>query len=50
MQLYNCIIVEDEPLAARILIDYIEQLHSLELKAHFKNALLAAEFLQKKSD
>jgi DNA-binding LytR/AlgR family response regulator len=43
----TCIILEDEPLAARILTDYIEQLGSLELKAHFKNALLATEFLHK---
>ncbi|WP_290790419.1 LytR/AlgR family response regulator transcription factor [Flavihumibacter sp. UBA7668] len=42
-----CIIVEDEPLAARILIEYIDQLSSLELKGHFKNALLAADYLQK---
>ncbi|KYP14331.1 LytTR family DNA-binding domain-containing protein [Flavihumibacter sp. CACIAM 22H1] len=43
----TCIIVEDEPLAAKILSDYIKQLSFLLCKGHFKNALLAAEYLQK---
>lgn len=45
----SCIVVEDEPLAAKILLDYINQLPSLEFKGHFKNALLATEYLQKES-
>ncbi|MCU0385745.1 MAG: LytTR family DNA-binding domain-containing protein [Flavihumibacter sp.] len=49
MSSISCIIIEDEPLAAKILIDYIDQLPSLEYKGHFKNALLATEFLQKES-
>ena len=32
MEKYNCIIVEDEPLAAEILEDYIRQIAFLELK------------------
>ena len=42
----RCIIVEDEPLAARILTDYIRQTPFLELKGGFKDAILASEFLR----
>jgi len=41
----RCIIVEDEPLAARILTDYISQVPFLQLKGIFKDAILATEFL-----
>ena len=41
----RCIIVEDEPLAARILSDYISQVPFLQLKGIFKDAILATEFL-----
>ena len=34
MQLYNCIIVEDEPLAAEVLQDYILQVPFLQLKGY----------------
>jgi len=44
---YNCIIVEDEPLAAEILADYIRQVPFLELKAVCADALYAMEWLQK---
>lgn len=40
-----CIIVEDEPLAIRVLADYISQVPFLELKGSFKDAILASEFL-----
>lgn len=46
MSQINCIIVEDEPLAARILTDYIRQVPFLALKGTFKNALLAMDFLK----
>lgn len=46
MSKINCIIVEDEPLAAKVLTDYILQLPFLELKATFKDAILATDFLR----
>ncbi|HEX6890218.1 MAG TPA: LytTR family DNA-binding domain-containing protein [Chryseolinea sp.] len=42
----SCIIVEDEPLAAKVLMDYIEQVPFLQLKGTFKDAILAADFLR----
>lgn len=41
----NCIIIEDEPLAVKILTDYVEMVSFLELKATFKDAILATEYL-----
>jgi two-component system, LytTR family, response regulator len=41
----QCIIVEDEPLAAKVLTDYVSQVPFLELKGIFKDAILATEFL-----
>lgn len=46
MQKYNCLIVEDEPLAAGILQDYIAQVPFLELIGICTDALLAMEKLQ----
>jgi DNA-binding LytR/AlgR family response regulator len=43
---YLCIIVEDEPLAAEILTDYISQIPFLELKAVCRDAIYAMEVLQ----
>ena len=42
----SCIIVEDEPLATKILSGYIARVSFLELQGAFKDALLATEFLQ----
>lgn len=42
----TCIIVEDEPLAAKILTDYISQVPFLELKGTFKDAILATDYLR----
>lgn len=47
MQNYNCLIVEDEPLAAEILEDYIKQVPYLTLKGACRDALYALDFLQK---
>lgn len=47
MEKYNCIIVEDEPLAVEVLEDYIRQVPFLELKAVCSDALYAMEVLQK---
>ena len=42
----KCIIIEDEPLAVKILTDYISQLPFLKLEAVFKDALLATDWLR----
>lgn len=47
MQHYNCIIVEDEPLAAEVLQDYIRQVSFLNLKGICSDAIYALEMLQK---
>lgn len=47
MEKYNCLIVEDEPLAAEVLEDYIKQVHFLELKGTCTDAIYAMEVLQK---
>lgn len=42
----HCIIVEDEPLAVKILSDYISEVPFLELKGVFKDAILAIDWLR----
>ena len=42
----KCIIVEDEPLAVKVLSDYIAQVPFLELQGTFKDAILATDFLR----
>jgi DNA-binding LytR/AlgR family response regulator len=44
---YNCIVVEDEPLAAEVLEDYIRQVPFLHLKGICVDAIFAMEMLQK---
>jgi two-component system, LytTR family, response regulator len=46
MSKINCIIVEDEPLAAKILTDYIQQIPFLQLQGSFRDAILATEYLR----
>ena len=46
MQKFNCLIVEDEPLAAEILEDYIHQVPMLQLIAKCNDAIYALEILQ----
>lgn len=41
----KCIVVEDEPLAAKVLADYISQVPFLDLQGTFKDAILATEYL-----
>ncbi len=41
----TCIIVEDEPLAAKVLTDYVAQVPFLQLRGVFKDAILATEYL-----
>lgn len=45
---YNCLIVEDEPLAAEVLADYIKQVPFLELSDVCSDAIYAMETLQEK--
>ena len=42
----KCIIVEDEPLATKVLSDYVSQVPFLELQATFKDAILATDWLR----
>ena len=46
MQKFNCLIVEDEPLAAEVLEDYINQVSFLALTAKCRDAFIAMEKLQ----
>lgn len=45
MSKIKCIIIEDEPLAVKVLSDYISQVPFLELQKTFKDAILATEYL-----
>jgi two-component system, LytTR family, response regulator len=49
MSKISCIIIEDEPLAVKILSDYISQVPFLVLEGAFKDAILATEFLRTSS-
>jgi two-component system LytT family response regulator len=42
----KCIIVEDEPLAVKVLADYISQVPFLQLQGSFKDAILATDYLR----
>lgn len=42
----RCIIVEDEPLAAKVLTQYISQIPFLQLEGTFKDAILATDWLR----
>lgn len=46
MQKFNCLIVEDEPLAAEILEDYIKDVPFLKLIAKCNDAVFAVDILQ----
>lgn len=47
MSKISCIIVEDEPLAVKVLADYISEVPFLHLEATFKDAILATDYLRK---
>src|SRR5205809_2558381 len=49
MSKIKCIIIEDEPLAVKVLSDYISQVPFLELQGTFKDAILATEYLRTNS-
>lgn len=42
----TCIIIEDEPIAAEVLADYVHQIPFLKLEGVFSDALFALEFLK----
>jgi DNA-binding LytR/AlgR family response regulator len=46
MSKIKCIIIEDEPLAVKVLSDYISQVPFLELRGSFKDAIRATDFLR----
>ena len=49
MSKIRCIIIEDEPLAVKVLSDYILQTPFLELHGTFKDAILATDYLRNNS-
>ena len=46
MSKIKCIIIEDEPLAVKVLSDYVAQVPFLQLQGTFKDAILATEWLR----
>src|SRR5476651_2131029 len=46
MSKIKCIIIEDEPLAVKVLSDYVLQVPFLELQGTFKDAILATDWLR----
>lgn len=46
MSKIKCIVIEDEPLAVKVLTDYIAEVPFLELQKVFKDAILATDFLR----
>lgn len=48
-QKLSCLIIEDEPIAAEILQDYIQQVPSLELKGIYTDAITAMDVLAQES-
>ena len=46
MRKLNCIIVDDEPIARKIMKEFVEQVPFLELTAQFENVIKAEIFLQ----
>src|SRR6185295_19205413 len=49
MSKIKCIIVEDEPLAIKVLSGYISQVPFVELQGTFKDAILATDYLRNHS-
>ncbi len=50
MSKIKCIIIEDEPLAVKVLSDYISQVPFLELQKTFRDAILATDFPPEQSN
>jgi DNA-binding LytR/AlgR family response regulator len=47
---YNCLVVDDEPIARKIIVNYIEQMPMLQLAAEQINALSAIDYLSTHKD
>jgi len=47
---YKCLVVDDEPIARKILVNYIGQMPALQLSAERINALSAIDYLRTNSD
>lgn len=45
MSKVTCIIIEDEPLAVKVLVNYITKVPFMDLKATFRDAIQATEYL-----
>jgi DNA-binding LytR/AlgR family response regulator len=50
MEQYGCLIVDDEPIARKVIAGYIEQIPSLQLAAEAINALTAMDYLRTHDD
>lgn len=48
MYKYQCVVIDDEPLALQVIRSHIEKLDSFEVAGTFRNALEATEMLSKK--
>ncbi len=46
MSKIQCIVIEDEPLAVKVLVDYIAHIPFLHLEGTFKDAILATDYLR----
>ena len=46
MSKLECIIIEDEPLAVKVLSDYVSEVPFLDLQGSFRDAILASEYLR----
>src|SRR5215204_2122603 len=46
LEKYNCLVVDDEPIARKIIVNYIEQMPLLQLAAERINALSAIDYLR----
>lgn len=44
---YSCVIIDDEPIAHKVLKNYVAQVDSLEIKNYFFNAVDAARWLER---
>jgi DNA-binding LytR/AlgR family response regulator len=50
LEKYNCLVVDDEPIARKIIVNYIEQMPLLQLAAEQINALSAIDYLSTHND